>query len=149
METQTARSSPALVGFLIVAVLLLVFSVISGFSIGLFILPIPLVMFGATAVWGRPWLVAGLVIAVIAGSAAYLLTAPLFRFERTSLGIGDADRSAGLSGCSRAILPDVPIDRCDEARSQALAIAAASALVVGLGVGGTVRAVGRRPKGSS
>ena len=143
METQPARSSPVLVVFLVIAALLLVFSIISGFSIGLFILPIPLVMFGSTAAWSRPWIVTGLVAAVVVGSITYLLTAPLWRFERTSVVIGDADASAGLSGCSSTILPDVPLEDCDDARTQALMIAGLSALVVGLGTGLSVRAAVR------
>ena len=143
METQPARSSPALGIFLAVAVLLLVFSFLSGFSIGLFILPIPLVMFGSTAAWSRPWIVAGLVAAVVVGSITYLLTAPLWRFERSSIGIGDAEASAGLSGCSSTILPDVPLEECDDASRQALLLAIGAAALVGVGTGLSVRAAVR------
>ena len=143
MGTPPARSSPAFVVFLGVAVLLLVFSILSGFSIGLFIIPIPLVMFGSTAAWGRPWIVAGLVTGVIVGSVAYLLTAPLWRFERSSVGIGDADIGAGRSGCSRTILPDVPLAECDDASRQALLLALAGAALVGTGTGLSVRAAVR------
>ena len=147
MQMQPARSSPALVVFLVVAVVLFVFSILSGFSIGLFIIPIPLVMFGSTAVWNRPWIVAGLVTAVVAGSMTYLLTAPLWRFERSSVGIGGADTSAGRSGCSSTILPDVPLEECDDARTRALAIAVASAIAAGVGTGLVVRTALRAARG--
>jgi hypothetical protein len=143
METQSVRHGTGFGIYLAFAILILVLSILSGFSIGLFILPIPLVMLVAIAWWGRPWIVAGLVAGVVAGSLAYLLTAPLISFERTSVGIGGADRSAGLSGCERSILSYVPSERCDEARVQALAIGGISALVVGLGTGLFVRTVGR------
>jgi hypothetical protein len=143
MATRPARSDRLLAPFLTVAVLLLVFSALSGASIGLFIIPIPLVMFGSVAAWSRPWIVAGLVAGAVAGSLTFLLTAPLVRFERALVEIGGANRSAGLGGCERSILPDVPLEECDDARSKAIGIAGVSALVFGFGVGFPVRAAVR------
>jgi hypothetical protein len=140
VETRSARPRNGLAVFIIIAIALLLFSIVSGFSIGLIIMPIPLVMFGSVVWWNRSWVVAGLVAAVVAGSMVFLLTAPLTEFHYASVQGGV--RTQG-GGCGRTILPDVPLDECDDATGQAFMLAIAAAVVVGLGTGFGVRAAAR------
>jgi hypothetical protein len=123
-------------GFLVYATLagvLFLFSVIAGFGIGLFIMPIPLAMIVGLLLWRSKPTVAGLLGAAAGWSGTYVLTVPGWRFERSSVGIGPADASAGLSGCRSMLLPAVPLERCDEATAQALVFAfAVGALMGGL-----------------
>ncbi len=129
-----------MVAYLVVLVLAFAFCAVSGSSIGFIFLPVPAAMLVGLLLWRWKWAVAAVVAAALAGSLAFFLTAPLRQFEGSTVRRGVVTE---FSGCSSEILSDVPLDECDTAERRALAIAAGSAFLVGLGTGLAVRAAVR------
>jgi hypothetical protein len=136
METRATTPRNGLAIFVIMAIALLLFSLVAAFSIGIFILPIPLVMFVSIRWWDRPGIVASLIGAAVVFSIVFLGTAPV------RCGISSVKESGRpvmtRERCTRLFLPD--IEGRSGTRSSdillALGIAAAAAGITGLaGVG--------------
>ena len=135
-ETYAPQARRGLPIFVIVAIALLVAAVISMFSIGIFILPIPLAMFGSIAFWSRKHVVAGLVTGAVAASLVFLYTTPITRSVTATKGPEGRTHS---ETCGRLVGPDLPISECDDARVRSLLLAGGAALIGGFGVALVVR----------
>jgi hypothetical protein len=130
-ETQAGRHGSGFTLYVAIAALLMGFSIVSGFSVGFFILPIPVAMFVSIAWWSRPWIVAGILCGAIAFSVAFLGTAPI-RCGISS--VKEPGRPAATrEWCTRLFLPDIEGRSSSRPSDTALSfgIAAAAGAIAG------------------
>lgn len=126
------------VAYITIASVLAVAGFLGILTIGILILPIAVAMFIGLAFWHRPWIPATIVTTVAAFSLGYMGSAPLNCFassvKRSGVPVVHEE------GCSRLFLPD--LDRAAQSSDGQLALAIATATAAVLGT--TVAVVGRR-----
>jgi hypothetical protein len=94
MATRTQAVGVGFRLYVAVMIFLLSFAVLGMFSIGMLVIPIPMAMMVGLLFWGRPAVVAGVVVGLAAGLIGFIGTAPFF-----------CHPEPGVTDCVRWFLP--------------------------------------------